>query len=252
MLLVGERVHDRDRRGLRPFLELRLRERANRDRVEIRREHACRVGERLAARELQLLGLERDRRAAELCDRNRERDARARRRLLEQQAERASRQPRLVAVELELGCEVEHRFRLGGREIGGAQEVATCERDGERAHDQRSCAAATAAPTSGKRCAGSRRLERPRAHRGSDLLVGIAERHALAHERFRRVGREQQRIRRGLREPVAIELEPAHEHPQRAERARDVAPRREHRRLVLLQVAVVRERQALDRREQTR
>ncbi len=44
--------------------------------------------------------------------------------------------------------------------------------------------------------------------------------------------------------------QPVDENAERAERTGDVATRGEHRRLVLLQIAVVRERQALDRREQ--
>ena len=46
----------------------------------------------------------------------------------------------------------------------------------------------------------------------------------------------------------AVELQPLHEHGQRAEGPGDVASRREHRGFVLLQVAVVRQREALDRR----
>ena len=52
------------------------------------------------------------------------------------------------------------------------------------------------------------------------------------------------------RHPLVVDLEPADEDGQRAQRPAHVAARGEHRRLVLLQVAVVRERQALHDREQ--
>ena len=54
MLVRGERVDHRDRRRLGPRLELVVRERADRERVEVAREHLRRVLERLAARELHL------------------------------------------------------------------------------------------------------------------------------------------------------------------------------------------------------
>ena len=96
-----------------------------------------------------------------------------------------------------------------------------------------------------------RRLVAAVPHRLRDLLVRVAERRSLADERLGGVGREQERIARRGSQPLAIELEPAHERRQRCERAGEIGPRREDRRLVLLQVAVVGERQALDGREQT-
>ena len=122
---------------------------------------------------------------------------------------------------------------------------------GDGAHVQRSFAAATAAVTSGRRGAGGGGSKLPSRTDAGHLLVRVAERDSVADERLGGVRREQQRIRRGGGEPVAVELEAGHEHRQCAERAGDVAPRREHRRLVLLQIAVVRERQSLHRRQQT-
>ena len=81
-----------------------------------------------------------------------------------------------------------------------------------RQHPQRSFAAATAAPTSPRRGAGGGRLERPGADARRDLLVRVAERHAVADERLRGVGREQQRIGRSGGETAAVELEPGDEH----------------------------------------
>src|SRR5205823_8548093 len=92
---------------------------------------------------------QRDRRAAELGDRDRERDARPGRGLGEEEAERLSRQARL-RVRLERDVEIEDRLDLRRYEVGHAEEVAAGERDRQRGrlHDQRFFAAATAAPTS--------------------------------------------------------------------------------------------------------
>ena len=92
-----------------------------------------------------------------------------------------------------------------------------------------------------------RRLERPGAHRLRPARARRGTGH-LRHEQLGGVGRAQQRIGDGRGEPLAVELEPVDQHGERAERAADVAPRREERRLVLLEVLVVRERQPLDRR----
>src|SRR5439155_5142704 len=63
--------------------------------------------------------------------------------------------PRLVAVELQLGGELETRLGLGGYQVRGPKHVATRARNGEsRVHDQRSWAAGTAASTSGRRGGG--------------------------------------------------------------------------------------------------
>ena len=246
VLELGQRVDHRDRAGLGPRLELVVRERADRERVDVAREHLRRVLERLAARQLHLVGQQRDRRAAELRDRDRERDAGARRRLAEEEAERAAGEER-ARRRLEVVGRVEDRGDLLAREVGDPQQVAAAEthcpallRGGDRSGDV----------AEARR--GRRRLEGSVAHRRGDLLVRVAERDALADERLGRVGRAQQRVRARGGEPLAVEREAAHHHGQRAERARHVAARGEDRRLVLLQVAVVGERQALHRREQAR
>ena len=140
-----------------------------------------------------------------------------------------------------------------GDEVGDPQQVAAGERDGERRlHDQRSFAAATAAPTSPSRggaagaaartCPPGRSRRPARARRGtgtpsrtSASAASVARRSGSAHAAASR-SRSNSR--------------PRDEHRQRAERAARRRARREHRRLVLLQVAVVGERQPLDRREQ--
>ncbi len=145
---------------------------------------------------------------------------------------------------LQLGREVEDRLALRWHEVGRTQEVAARQIDGKgTAHDDHRVLAlidgvGDVRQTRRRR----RRLERARAHRAGHLLVRVAERNSLADERLGGVGREQHGIGRGGGEPVAVELETADEHRERAERAGDVAPRREHRRLVLLEIAVVRER----------
>ncbi len=153
----------------------------------------------------------------------------------------------LLRRRLQLVGGVEDRLDLGGRRgrrcgAGRGRRALTPSAPSRRA---------TAARTSPRRGAARRRLERARSNLGSDLLVRVAERDALADERLGRVGRAQERVGARCGESLAVEREAAHEHRQRAERARDVASRREHRRLVLLQVAVVGERQALHDREQS-
>ena len=171
-------------------------------------------------------GRQRDRGAAEVRHRDRERDARPRRVLREVEAERRAREERLLRVARAASTA---RSRIASASAGARSEMRSRSRPGERdgQHPQRSFAAATAAATSPRRGAGRRRLERPGAHARGDLLVRVAERHAVADERLGGVGREQQRIGRGGGEPPAVELEPGDEHRQRRERAarRRAAPR---------------------------
>ena len=71
-------------------------------------------------------------------------------------------------------------------------------------------------------------------------------------ERLGGVGREQQRVGARRGQAVVVELEPGDQHAERRERERRVAAGVEDGPLVLLQVAVVGERQALHHREQAR
>ena len=82
--------------------------------------------------------------------------------------------------------------------------------------------------------------------------MGLAEGHSFPHERLGCVGGEHERIRGRGSHPVAVDLEAGHERGQAPQPAARIGPGREDGRLVLLQVAVVRERQTLHRREETR
>ena len=173
--------------------------------------------------------------------------------LREEEAERRARAERLLRFALQLDGEVEDRLGLGG-----ATRSEICRRS-RPASETSVTVLTTSAPSPrrprrrrrGRRGARRRRLERAVAHRRGDLLVRVAERNALADERLGGVGRAQQRVGRRGGEPRRGRTRArATSTVERAERAGDVAPRGEHRRLVLLQVAVVRERQPLHRREQ--
>ena len=87
-------------------------------------------------------------------------------------------------------------------------------------------------------------------HRFRHPLVRVAERDAVADEGLRGIRREQERIGGRGRESAFVEVQAGDEHTECRERTRDIAARCEHRRLVLLQVAIVGERETLDRREQ--
>ena len=97
---------------------------------------------------------------------------------------------------------------------------------------------------------GRGRLEAAVTDRRGHLLVRIAERHPALDERLGGVGRQEQRVVRRCREPLAVELEAPNERRQGLQRAGQVGSCSEDRCLVLLQVAVVGERQALHGREQ--
>ena len=60
MVVVGEGVHHRHGRRFGELLDVAVRERADDDRVAVRRQRARRVGDRLAAAELELVGAEDD------------------------------------------------------------------------------------------------------------------------------------------------------------------------------------------------
>ena len=97
---------------------------------------------------------------------------------------------------------------------------------GQRA-SSRARAAATASRTppgpGAGRGAGCGRLEAAVADRRGDLLVRVAERHPALDERLGGVGREEQRVARRGREPLAVELQAANQRRQRGQRARQVA-----------------------------
>ena len=174
--------------------------------------------ERLAARELHLLRGERDEAAAELDDRDPERDPRAGRGLAEDQAERPAREARRSGRASARSARSRIASASAGTRSAILQEIAAGERDGERRfHSQRSFAAATAAPTSPSRGASvARRLERAGAHRARRPARGrrgTGRRRATsasAASVARSSGSAQ-----ACREPLAVELEAAHEDGER-------------------------------------
>ena len=135
VLVVRQSVDDRYRRGRGELVDLRLRARADGEAVEVAREHARGVTDRLAAGELQLGRGEVHDRAAQLRHRDRQRDARAGRVPAEEQAER---QPFQRAVRLtgdpqalQLGRQVEHGFELRRGEVAHARDGAAAQVDRE-------------------------------------------------------------------------------------------------------------------------
>ena len=121
----GEHVEDRDRALGGELLEQRVGPGAHADGVDVAREHERGVPDRLAARELHLVGAQDHRVAAELDDAGLEGHARARRGLLEDErddavAQRVGRARR----GLELGGAVEQRAQLVGAQLGAGEEVA--------------------------------------------------------------------------------------------------------------------------------
>ena len=140
MVLVESALTTGTRRPAGELVDRLLRERADHDRVDVARERAGGVGDRLAAPELQLLRRQRDRRRAEPGGGRRERDARPCRRLLEDAGDRPAAERVLVAVGLVL-----HRLRRARAArssiVGSRSEIrrevlepASCGESGHRHH----------------------------------------------------------------------------------------------------------------------
>ena len=125
MQQVGEPVDHRHVGVLRQLLDVLVRERADHDAVDVARQHARRVGDRLAAAELHVARREKERVSAELVGADLERDARARARLHEDHRERLSRERLLVvrAGAHPLG-EREQAVELVAGEVGNGEKVA--------------------------------------------------------------------------------------------------------------------------------
>ena len=99
--------------------------RAHADGRDVAREHERGVAQRLAARELQLVGAQHDRVAAELVDADLERQPRARRGLLEDQRDAApGERLRGERRALQLERAVEQRVELAARQLGPGEEMA--------------------------------------------------------------------------------------------------------------------------------
>jgi hypothetical protein len=93
--------------------------RANRDRIAVRREHACGVGDRVALPEPELGRLEHDRKSTQPIDGDLERHAAARRGRLEEAGDGAplERAAPCQRMPLHDPCEVEQRVELARRKI---------------------------------------------------------------------------------------------------------------------------------------
>src|SRR2546421_13113694 len=83
-----------------------------------------------------------------------------------------------------------------------------------------------------------------------DLVVRVPERTAPADQLLRHVSGDQSDIPRGGLEALAVELEMLDQKRGRLQAVEHVVDRREERRLVFLQIAVVSEREPLEHRGQ--
>ena len=117
------------------LLDVVLGERADDDAVEVAREDDRSVAERLAAPELQLVGREVEPDPAELGDSDPEGDARARRRLLEDQADRPAGQELPLRVALQLVRQVEHGLELSPAPVRDLREAPAFQRCGKGKHE---------------------------------------------------------------------------------------------------------------------
>ena len=125
MVVIGQRVDHRHRRRGGDRFDVRLRERADDDRRAVGGQDARRVGDRLAAAELELVGAQHDRHRPEPVDGRLDRDARARRRLGEVARDRLAAQRLVPAARppLHRGGELEQLLELTRAQVGDAQQV---------------------------------------------------------------------------------------------------------------------------------
>src|SRR4051794_20164765 len=126
MGVVGQCVDHGDRSRLRDRFDAVLSERAHHDSGDITRQHRCGVLDALAAAELRSVGVDDDRVTAQLGDAGLERQAGARRRLLEDHRDgpRAGQWSRREPVLLQPIRLVEDELLLAGAEVVVDQEVA--------------------------------------------------------------------------------------------------------------------------------
>jgi hypothetical protein len=141
----GERVDDGDFRLGRQLLHLLVGAGADRDRVDVAREDSGGVANRLAARELQLVAAQHDRRPAQLGDGDLEGDAGARRGPFEDEGDAATGEVAvsraLAPARFQLQRQVEQLAQLEGAELFGGEEIALCQAADTRAapRGQRDC-----------------------------------------------------------------------------------------------------------------
>jgi endonuclease/exonuclease/phosphatase family metal-dependent hydrolase len=128
MVARRERVYDRDLRPLGQLLDVLVGAGANRDRIDVAGEDARGVAARLAARELQFVAAQDDRRPPQLGDGDLEGDAGAGRGAFEDERDAAAAQgvgPGAVAAAgFQLQRPVEQLFQLEGAQLFCREEVA--------------------------------------------------------------------------------------------------------------------------------
>src|SRR5674476_1410313 len=88
------------------------------------------------------------------------------------------------------------------------------------------------------------------AYEFSACLVGSGEGHALPYQPVGHIRRERETAGGELGQPLGMEAQGAHHARDRGQQNRQLVERVEDRLLVLLEIAVVRERQALERRQE--
>ena len=121
---VGQPVDHRHGRVARQLVELLRLVGADHDRVDIARQHARRVGDGLAAAELAVGGVQKDRIAAELAHRHLERDAGPGRRLLEDHRQGLAGERPVAPAVLVGDADIEDAAQLGAVELVDVEEVA--------------------------------------------------------------------------------------------------------------------------------
>ena len=132
MVAGGEHVEDRDRAGLRELLENRLGPGPHADGIEVAREHEHRVAQRLTARELQLVGAQDQRVAAQLDDAHLEGHPRPRRWLLEHQPHAALvERLRAARRRLQLERPLDQRAQFGAVQLSTCEEMPGHRRTGQ-------------------------------------------------------------------------------------------------------------------------
>ena len=164
-------------------------------------------------------------------------------------------QPRQVGPrpgpQLELVVDVQRRAELrrqrGCRDATQQQLAPQRLRPPRRAARQLRTQAVRAPSRAGRGLLGGR-LGEPLAggHPRRHPRVRLAEGHALAHQLLGQVGGDGAAVAGGRRHPLAVEAQPAHAHRQRRQRPGQVVDLVEAGPLVLLQVAVVGQRQPLE------
>ena len=124
---VAERVDDRHVRPACELFDALMPIGADHDAVEIAREDARRIRDRLAAPELEISAAEKERAAAELVHADLKRDARTRRGFFKDHAERLAREQRMrdprLLPRLEIRCQCENLLHITHTEIMNRNQI---------------------------------------------------------------------------------------------------------------------------------